>query len=143
MNTDNTLTCNRHGKEQCEECRERGYRALKNPPVIDGLHQDATSSTQRFIEDAIAGGWHHSTAPSLHTSDHYFGTLFQPLLDPLAWQAVGKTRGWNRRTFRQSTPRCIRMTTKPTPNRWKKEWHTFIDHLADAKTIEEALTAIE
>lgn len=58
------------------------------------------------------------------------------LNSPLFWQALGKAMGWGRIKYRQSTPRCIRMMSKPTPNRWKKEWHRFIDHLVAGGDVE-------
>jgi len=59
----------------------------------------------------------------------------EALLDPLAWQAVGKTRlkEWGEVTFWRLTE------TEPT---WRNKWHRFIDHLADGKTIDEALAAM-
>ena len=54
------------------------------------------------------------------------------LLDPLAWQAVGKQRGWfvgNDNEFDNA--------------RKMGRWHRFIDHLADGNTIEEALKEIQ
>lgn len=52
------------------------------------------------------------------------------ILKPAVWQAVGKTRGWVVGHF----------DGKPT---WLEYQHRFIDHLADGKTIEEALSALE
>lgn len=55
------------------------------------------------------------------------------LMCPDFWQAVGKTRGWD------DGWKVKRLTEMET---WKKKWHTFIDHRAEGKTIEEALTKI-
>ena len=55
------------------------------------------------------------------------------LLDPKAWAAVGKTRGWKEKsenTF-EAEMAC-----------WQAYWTGFYSHLADGKTIEEALAAI-
>jgi len=80
------------------------------------------TATQKFLQDAVSGGWHH-TGEGVH----------EILLSALAWQAVGKTRGWY-------------ITTKPCNHSdnyhgtcMRCAWHRFIDHLADGKSIEEAL----
>ena len=57
-------------------------------------------------------------------------TIELALLDPLAWQAVGKTRGWSGSGWMDSPTQAIH------------NWHRFIDHLADVTTIDEALAAI-
>lgn len=44
------------------------------------------------------------------------------LLDPLFWQALGKAMGWEFRSDHKEP--------------WKKEWHRFIDHLAEGKDVE-------
>lgn len=88
------------------------------------------SATQRFIEDAIAGGCEINN----------FDVRLYPqiaLLEPLAWQAVGKTRGWD--DVVKSKPEYKRFIGKM----WKIRWNLFVDHLADGKTIEEALTSLE
>ena len=79
--------------------------------------------TKQFIEDAIKGGYYRlKQNPDSET-------LFMlSLLDPDFWKAVGKTRGWDKGWLGAED--------------WKTEWSIFIDHLADGKTIEEALAAI-
>lgn len=108
-------------------------------------------ATKQFIEDAIEGGWNYRGIKKdnfkafglgsmdsdfeLHSiyNSSYLIPLERPFLDPEFWQAVGKTRGW-------STGIDGRLYTSPY---WKDKWHRFIDHLADGKTIEGALEAIE
>lgn len=64
------------------------------------------------------------------------------LLDPAAWQAVGKTRGWESDTrFAEATADGM-SEIMIIAGEWKDKWHRFIDHRADGKTIEEALQAI-
>jgi hypothetical protein len=106
------------------------------------------TSTQKFIEDALIGGYNkyrdytftsirHIPSRNLVdlVEDHVGGTAStcvayeEILLDPLAWQAVGKTKGWGN-SIRPST-----MT--------RHLYIEFFRHLADGKTIEEALSAIE
>lgn len=104
--------------------------------------------TQKFIEDAIAGGWHHKGNRTTKAVPHgdagakvylndandnrEYVLIEEILLDPLAWQAVGKTRGW------REINRMSRYWNDP----WKRKLHRFIDHLADGKTVDEALAAI-
>ena len=101
------------------------------------------TATERFIEDAINGGWNDQV---LMTEPIYAVRRFgqetatrlvhsKILLDPLAWQAVGKTRGWNSNFIHSSSANNIRG--------WGDYWHRFIDHLADRKDIDEALSLIE
>ena len=140
------------------------------------------TATQRFIEDAIKGGWTetrlesgeyaypdkgkvnsggvYSTVFSIPfrgnwiqgqpLDANYFLTKYRILLDPLAWQAVGKTRGWLRVHCKgcgwEDTSSASPQHHCPYP-KWQEthiyQMHRFIDHLADGKTIEEALAAIE
>jgi len=88
------------------------------------------TNTKQFIEDAIEGEYRkNSTWPQRyveHDGDTYGGIdIHRILLDPRCWQAVGKTRGWNNSQY--------------FSNMYKRKWHTFIDHLADGKTIEDSL----
>jgi len=135
--------------------------------------------TQQFIEDAIAGGYMRemyglpfgddeqfiqrylsTLSPKPDHSEHTgfmlgwgHGTRYAYiLLDPLAWQAVGKTRGWGSFYDEEGMPR-IHKTQGWYPNTAEVPsgkdglarqayQHVFIDHLADGKTIDEALGAI-
>jgi hypothetical protein len=109
------------------------------------------TATQRFIEDAIKGGW---------DKEQYFGlgaAEGMPIdatekeleywligdktiwIDPHAWRAVSKTRNWNAGK-RAECPTC-------TPGKVSVDWryylHLFIEYIAMGRTIDEALTAIE
>ena len=100
-------------------------------------------ATKQFIEDAIEGGYNATNLRSLHMLLGCTGnarkaglnTKLQAyysyiLLDPKAWQAVGKTRGWA-------------MPYKDMPGRWEYEAGKFFGNLmADGLSIEEALTKI-
>lgn len=101
------------------------------------FNNNTMTHTQQFIEDAIEGGWlpiyarkHADKWKSDYQKLRYIRLyhLEAMLLDPLAWQAVGKVRGWKERSDDYQW--------------WKVHWHAFISHLADGKTIEEALQAI-
>jgi hypothetical protein len=101
-------------------------------------------ATQKFIEDAIKGGWlwkgeeviydvNLNAYRTKHTPAgwHIFA-IEEILLDPLAWQAVGKTRGWPERDVYYSVAFYG----------WHVMYHTFIDHLADGDDIETALSKL-
>ena len=111
------------------------------------------TETEQFVEDAIKGGWRAHWYPreeycseeqiiellSEYKDEwytNYYGMVVDtnhPFLDPLAWQAVGKTRGWEKlynHEDTQSEAAEIRATD-------------FMGYLFDGKTIEEALLAIK
>lgn len=103
--------------------------------------------TEQFIEDVIAGGWNKlpneniklmgDSITDIRSNRLY--SLHKVLLDPNAWQAVGKTRGWGTDDWDEQ-----HFGLKDSPEEASyKQWHRFIDHLTDGKTIEEALSAIE
>jgi hypothetical protein len=96
------------------------------------------TATQKFIEDAIKGGWQEYKTGN-NTIGYYTNTvaLYKVLLDPLAWQAVGKTRGWE-----PYAPYDLTAGEQEYIGEWLERQHAFIDHLADGKTIEDALVAI-
>lgn len=112
------MTCNCKCHFDLELVSEPAQEESKS--VINPCNWTVTA-TERFIEDAIKGGWDNKMQTALDWVAN--GMYREPLLEPPAWQAVGKTRGW----------------VSP----WRYYWIQFIDHLADGKTIDEALQAIE
>lgn len=106
--------------------------------------------TKQFIEDAIKGGWRKDEDPQIDQTNDGPMVLFHAgnetgvqweadvLLDPLAWQAVGKTRGWSEpkecisdgeyATW-STTPECVAVG--------------FFQDVMYGKSIEEALAAIK
>ena len=104
--------------------------------------------TKQFIEDAVAGGWrgdlrhvgfelqdskYSEICAVIEHIEHgdvkkCWFTISQVLLDPTAWQTVGKTRGWDE--------------MHDYPDRVYEAWDTFFYELYNSKTIEEALAAI-
>ena len=111
------------------------------------------TNTKQFIEDAIEGGWGnaHLVTRNVTVKNNRVTLKYeecegggwtskwseklaveQILLDPLAWQAVGKTRGWG----------DYKGQRHYAGERWRDLLHQYIDHLADDKAIEEALTEI-
>lgn len=90
------------------------------------------AEVKQFIEDAIEGGYN---AP---VNWEGMGGEYQLLLSPQVWQAVGKTRGWDEMKMSHYGDRF----THQKRSEIEHYWHRLIDHLADGKTIEEALSAI-
>lgn len=91
------------------------------------------------IQKAIEGGW--------HGGDWTFNTFSgqgdivlerkeysvyiprsEAFLDPLFWQSLGKSLGWGKQSIYGKI------------EKWKQEWHNFIDHLAEGKDPEEFFT---
>ena len=98
------------------------------------------TETKQFIEDAIEGGWRkgyyldeyvmeHASFRTIGDEDRDSESIGTILLDPLAWQAVGKTRGW--------------YTVKPPKGHREDNASTymfaFLEWIWEGKTIEEAL----
>lgn len=108
------------------------------------------TATQQFIEDAIKGGcnskWTLDYEACHHIPKAFEGFLIADthriLLDPLAWQAVGKTRGWEG-VFEYTYYDSFGTATPFEYPAWLHKKHRFIDKLADGKTIEEALSLIQ
>lgn len=73
------------------------------------------------------------TIPPVHRMKERY-SLFdveKALLDPLAWQAVGKTRGWLEHYDHLGKERD-----------WHGQWHQFVSYLANGLSIEEALAKL-
>ena len=84
------------------------------------------TATQRFIEDAIKGGYEMNKFHALFckNKDDFTKPLDGILLDPSSWQAVGKARGW---------------THYDTEDRF----FGFANAIWKGKSIEDYLTSIE
>jgi len=90
----------------------------------------------QFIKDALAGGWVWIDLPGYNNvetveRDHEFCFEIE-LLKPVFWQAVGKSRGWNRYVPKAGKPSIM----------WRDNMHRFIDALCDGKDIDTALGEI-
>ena len=91
---------------------------------------------QQAIVKAYSEGWRHKAYPKMKPKTikedtaqaiwYSQGDGF--LLDPLFWQSLGKAMGWTGKAFYEDG-----MTLKT----WKREWHRFIDKLADGGTAEQ------
>ena len=121
------------------------------------------TATQKFVEDAIAGGWRASHGYTGGVQVRSYGVALghnshlkeivhpagEILIDPLAWQAVGKARGWKcyeraemyqyERGVMDEEDSFVEIELET----WRHRQHRFIDHLADGLTIDEALSAIQ
>lgn len=102
--------------------------------------------TEQFIKDAIAGGWEGNKfqerlyvyGDSLGRTYSKSEPLSSVLLDPLAWLAVGKTRGWDVQVT-DELHRYVQYVDCPEVT---YNMHRFIDHLCDGDSIEDALGKI-
>jgi hypothetical protein len=91
-----------------------------------------------FIKKAIAGGWRSDFKPSFLMSTNDFVAHFEKhkekvLLDPLAWQAVGKVEGWG-------TPHAVNANMLHLE--WRDCMYQMIGALIAGKTIEEYLKTL-
>lgn len=116
-------------------------------------------SIQKFIEKAIEGGYDapYSWEEQSWQGDH--GKL-KAILDPLAWQAVGKVEGWDKSVSESNCNVCGEPMPEgetmfmfhgysgdcPKPPMkqqfWKQNMHRMIDHLAEGGTIESYLKTL-
>lgn len=97
------------------------------------------NNTQQIIQDAIEGGYLSSDEKMIDGLTNYFSEkelMSDWLLDPLFWQAVGKTRGW------VGKPLEAENGDFEGKSHWKDKWHQFIDYLAEGDDIETALSKI-
>lgn len=96
-----------------------------------------------FITKAIEGGWQDdqkaqfliasigSTDPDRNGTQLHIQFGDHILLDPLAWQAVGKVEGWGEAGKYNSIPA-----------EWLSNMHRLIDALVEGKTIEQYLETL-
>jgi hypothetical protein len=65
------------------------------------------------------------------------------LIDPKFWQALGKSMGWEMRRWKEYTPGGAEIRVVEGKEKWLKEWHKFIGHLAEGKTAEDFFAGLE
>ena len=99
------------------------------------------TSLNKAIQDAIRDGYLLDGKKLLYyekygywyidngNNDWDIVCLNEILLDPLFWQCLGKSRGWNK-TSSNFSKKKITITEY-----WRPVWHRLIDHLADGKDI--------
>ena len=95
---------------------------------------------EKSLALAVEGGYElkRSDRTSLNEQMAYLSiNPDQVLLDPLFWQALGKSMGW------YVNMRCnIKHTKGYKGTCTMSVWHHFIDSLAEGKTVEEAMGII-
>lgn len=109
------------------------------------------TAREKFVRDAIEGGWLLRGALGGEISQYEVetktfamkdgNTWLRPpmaviMLDPTAWQAVGKVRGWGLHVCHYFTNNDADVPM------WKCKMHGLIDALAEGKTIDEYLQTI-
>lgn len=113
-----------------------------------------TDNITKFVADAIEGDWGTWKSVPEYQTDRIFVhewdriiyvelvgaqvPVSEILLDPLAWQAVGKMRGWGKRSTYY-----MPHATRTYGHRYRFEMHRFIDQLAEGKNMDEALEYIK
>ena len=122
--------------------------------------------TKKFIEDVIEGGWREGRYNRFeideiiqHANIKNNSLVMSALMQPSAWKACGKVRGWGENCSTCSETLSMHEAVDAGNVTWagsppcggvksfiEKDstyyQHQFIDHLQDNKSIEEALEAI-
>ena len=88
-----------------------------------------------FIKKAIEGKWRKGDI-LFNTATVVNKYKYQILLDPLAWQAVGKVEGWGKCPKKCGIKGCAENPDAQTHHEY------FINDLWKGKTIEEAIQKI-
>lgn len=97
--------------------------------------------TQQIIQDAIEEGWQNKASIFLKQNKLYCkGEIYaddvciqEAFLDPLFWQAVGKTRGWGENFV---------VYKGELVDEWVWKQHDFITHLQEGDDYETALSKL-
>tara|TARA_Y100000310_G_scaffold272864_1_gene288077 strand:+ start:35 stop:319 length:285 start_codon:yes stop_codon:yes gene_type:complete len=91
---------------------------------------------KQFIEKAIEGGWEDGDSRSAHHVNDCVVenvNVHKILLDPAAWEAVGKIEKWKEEYERKHWG---------YPAEWNANMHEMIDALADGKTIQQYIETL-
>ena len=102
---------------------------------------------KQFREKAIEGGWKNDMFPMLEILTNGktpYANFEAVLLNPKAWEAVGKVEGWGKEGLCGA---CNLYLTEegeePCPQEgWKHKMLGMIDALIEGKTIEEYLKTL-
>lgn len=114
---------------------------------------------QQAIQKAIKAGWKppmNATQFAYHTSPGHMQLIsdYHELLDPLFWQSLGKSMGWETEKINLHLEAVLlshellsddtrgNIETSRIIPVWLYHWHRFIDHLASNGTIESFFEAI-
>jgi hypothetical protein len=108
-------------------------------------------TTKEFIEKAIEGGWNGVNPFEVKVNPHDQDVpkkiveiqesiirkpyISEILLDPKAWQALGKVEGWGDHNHPLTG-------TSVTPSCWQCNMHQMTNALIEGKTIEEYLETL-
>lgn len=103
---------------------------------------------QQAIEKAIEGGY--------PKPGNFTGTYESPytshFLNPLFWQSLGKSMGWEKATCEhhgncidgRSGIHCREWEENNCiEKKWLEHWHRFIDHLAEGKDAESFFDSLD
>jgi hypothetical protein len=89
---------------------------------------------QQFIEKAVEGGFHphYIERPEIKHMVYYGHPypVYVILLDPLAWQAVGKVEEWDEHYLPEDW------------GQYQHKMHDMIDALTEGKTVEQYLETL-
>jgi hypothetical protein len=109
-------------------------------------------TTQKFIEKVNEGGYVDSqnrriwgiedgNIVLMYEDGHRAASVSfsEILLDPLAWQAVGKVEGWLKTLGNATT--FYPLIDRPM-DEWEFKWHRLLVALAEGKTIEQYLETL-
>lgn len=100
---------------------------------------------QNAIELAIKGGWKNYFAEEILEDILQYGLpeyKYYIFLDPLFWQALGKSIGKENIAVNCYLCGCSTLPCA-TFQWWKAQMHLFIDHLASGKSIDQFFNQLE
>lgn len=112
------------------------------------MNYKISSLNEKNIHECIGDVWKIEILPSKEYPDPiHWGNFSFPiqkiLLDPFAWQAVGKMEGWPTEDDEDRNCYCGACGYyKSCANEWKENMHRMIDALCEGKSIEEFLSSI-
>lgn len=116
-------------KEFIEKAIEGGWKQdEKEFCTISFLEENGCNGEMCFVIDNTYSC--HITGERKGKTKHY--QTSQIILDPKAWEAVGKVEGWQENRVRESKYEMA----------WQCEMHQMIDALIEGKTIEEYLETL-
>lgn len=98
------------------------------------------------FNNAIKNGWRpdiKEVVDNIGTTENYFIhrdlSIYEMCLDPLFWQALGKSMGWGEdaqlKYYGEDEDESMLGGVLWFP--WEEKWHALIDHLASGKSIED------
>ncbi len=91
------------------------------------------NNMEKAIKKAIEGGYATKCCQEFNSGSNHHLVLHEKeyfWCNPLFWQALGKAEGWD------DDIKKLELTPIYYVPRWRREWHRFIDHLAEGKDAE-------